>query len=155
MAGQRKKPSDAGVVSRLAGRGEDAITRIMDELGRNSRVTDALGRAMAAKGKVDERTRKTIGQMGLAPADEVRELRTRLEKLERRLSQLERAAAPGRGRTQAGRRSTTTRSTARPTSGTPKRGGGGQTGSPGASGSSPAPPRASGEGTSSSEGTSG
>jgi hypothetical protein len=44
-----RKTADEGVVSRLAGRGEDAMTRLMDELGRNSVVTDALARAMAAE----------------------------------------------------------------------------------------------------------
>lgn len=141
MADQQKKPSDAGVVSRLAGRGEDAMTRIMDELGRNSRVTDALGRAMAAKGKVDERTRKAIGQMGLAPADEVKELRSRLETVERRLAQVEKATARTRRTTQTVRKPTTTRSTGRGTSGP----GGARRGPTGTSGSSPSPPGAGGE----------
>ena len=29
-----KKPSDGGVVNRLAGRGEEAVTRLVEELGR-------------------------------------------------------------------------------------------------------------------------
>jgi hypothetical protein len=86
---ENKNQSDSGVISRLAGRGEDALTRLMDELGRNPRVTDAVERTMAAKGKVDETTRKTLGQVGLAAAGEIRDLRKRLEQLEKRLGQLE------------------------------------------------------------------
>jgi hypothetical protein len=84
-----KRGADGGVLGRLAGRGEDAVTRLMDELGRNPRVTDALGRAMAGKGKVDEATRKTLGRVGLAASDEVQELRRRVDKLEQRLAKIE------------------------------------------------------------------
>ena len=84
-----KKEIDANVLNRLASRGEDALTRVMDELGKNPRVTDALGKAMDAKGKVDTTTRKTLGQVGLAAAGEIGELRARLERLEKRLSAME------------------------------------------------------------------
>ncbi len=94
MAETGNKGSESGVLGRLAGRGEDALTRLMDELGRNPRVTDALGRAMSAKGKVDETTRRTLAQVGLAPADEVRDLRQQVEALERRVEGLERSARP-------------------------------------------------------------
>ena len=121
MADQRKKPEDVNVVSRLAGRGEDAITRLMDELGKNSMVTDALARAMSAKGAVDERTRKTLATVGLAAADEIKDLRGQLERLERRLTQLESGKASTGAKTPA-RRSTTSRSgTKKTTSGTSKR----------------------------------
>ena len=89
MADEGKKPADAGTFSRLAGRGEDALTKMMDELGRNSLLTEALARAMSAKGKVDETTRRTLDQVGLAAAGEIRDLRTRLEDLERRLASIE------------------------------------------------------------------
>lgn len=105
MADQQNKDNDASVLSRLAGRGEDAVTRLMDELGKNPRVTDALAKAMDAKGKVDSTTRRTLGQVGLAAADEIREMRGRLEKLEKRLTQLE-GAGGGTG-TQVGRKATT------------------------------------------------
>ena len=111
MADQDKKPSDAGVLSRLAGRGEDALTRLMDELGRNSRVTDALARTMAAKGKVDETTRKTLGTVGLAAAGEIRDLSRRLETLEKRLATLESSGGGAGGRGQAGRKPATTTKT--------------------------------------------
>ncbi len=69
-----RKTADEGVVSRLAGRGEDAMTRLMDELGRNSVVTDALARAMSAKGRLDSASRATLGQVGLAASDDVDDL---------------------------------------------------------------------------------
>jgi septal ring factor EnvC (AmiA/AmiB activator) len=121
MAGQRKKPADTGVVSRLAGRGEDAITRLMDELGKNQVVTEALARAMSAKGRVDERTRKTLATVGLAAADEIKDLRGQLERLERRLSQLEGGTASSGRKARPARRSATSRSGAKKTSGTAKR----------------------------------
>ncbi len=94
MAEDRNKEAEGGVLGRLAERGEDALTRVMDELGRNPRVTDALGRAMSAKGRVDETTRKTLATVGLAAADEIKDLRTQLERLEKRLANLERGGTP-------------------------------------------------------------
>jgi polyhydroxyalkanoate synthesis regulator phasin len=108
MAEGRKKDSETGTLSRLAELGEDALTRLMDELGKNPRVTDALGRAMGAKGKVDERTRKTLANVGLAAADELKDLRKQVERLEKRLAKLETGdASKASRRTQAGRKSTT------------------------------------------------
>ena len=95
MEEERKEPREGSVVSRLAGRGEETVTRFMDELGRNPRVTEALARALGAKGKVDERTRRVLAQVGLAPADEVRQLSLRLEDVERRLAKVE-SEAPAR-----------------------------------------------------------
>src|SRR3546814_8773234 len=51
-----KKPSDGGMVNRLAGRGEEAVTRLVEELGKNPRVTDALSRVMDAKTRSEEHT---------------------------------------------------------------------------------------------------
>ncbi len=112
MAEPGGKESESGVFGRLAGRGEDALTRLMDELGRNPRVTDALGRAMSAKGKVDETTRRTLAQVGLSAADEVRDLRQQVEALEKRVEALERAGhdAPGSGRGQGRKPATATKS---------------------------------------------
>jgi polyhydroxyalkanoate synthesis regulator phasin len=89
MPTKRKKPDEGGFVERLAGRGEETVTRLMDELARNPRVTDALGRAMSAKGKVDAGARRTLSQVGLAAADELQDLRKQIERLERRLARLE------------------------------------------------------------------
>ena len=97
MQDQERKPSEEGVLGRLAGRGEDALTRLMDDLGRNSRVTDALARTMSAKERVDETTRKTLSQIGLAAAAEIRDLRAQVERLEKRVDALEaRATAASR-----------------------------------------------------------
>jgi polyhydroxyalkanoate synthesis regulator phasin len=84
-----KRPDDGGMVNRLAGRGEEAVTRLVDELGKNPRVTDAVGKAMSAKGKIDQSARGALSQIGLAAADELKELRKQIERLERRLAKLE------------------------------------------------------------------
>ena len=89
-----KKPDDGGVVNRLAGRGEEAVTRLVEELGKNPRVTDALDRVMDAKGRIDQSARGAVAQVGLAAADELKELRKQIERLERRLAKLETTAKP-------------------------------------------------------------
>jgi hypothetical protein len=89
MATSRKKPDDGSFVGRLAGKGEGAVNRLVDELGKNPRVTDALGKAMSAKGRVDSASRRTLSQIGLAAADELKDLRKQIERLERRLARLE------------------------------------------------------------------
>ena len=99
------KGPDEGVVSRLAGRGEDALTRLMDELGRKSLVTDALARAMSAKGRLDNASRSALAGVGLAAADELDDLRKQVADLERRLATLEGSGKSGSSR--SGRSSTT------------------------------------------------
>jgi hypothetical protein len=84
-----KKPSDGGTLNRLAGRGEEAVTRLVEELGKNPRVTDALSRVMDAKTKIDQSARGAVAQAGLAAADELKDLRKQIERLERRLAKLE------------------------------------------------------------------
>jgi polyhydroxyalkanoate synthesis regulator phasin len=84
-----KKANDGGMVNRLAGRGEEAVTRLVEELSKNTRVTDALGKAMEARGKIDQSARGALAQVGLAAADELKELRKQIERLERRLAKLE------------------------------------------------------------------
>jgi polyhydroxyalkanoate synthesis regulator phasin len=84
-----KKPSNGGMVNRLAGRGEEAVTRLVEELSKNPRVTDALGKAMEAKGRIDQSARGALAQVGLAAADELKDLRKQIERLERRLAKLE------------------------------------------------------------------
>jgi hypothetical protein len=92
MATKTKRDENSGVVGRLAGRGEEALTRLMDELGRNERVTEALARAANAKGKLDVTSRAALHGIGLAPVDDVRDLQKRLESLEKRLAKIEGAA---------------------------------------------------------------
>ena len=78
-----------GRVGRLAERGEEAVTRLMEEVGKSTRVTDTLHRVMSAKGRLDTASRGALSQMGIAPADELKDLRKQLASLERRLAKLE------------------------------------------------------------------
>lgn len=95
MAKKKKaKETDAGTLGRLSKAGEDTITRLVEELGKNERVTDAMARAMAAKGKLDEGAKRAVGQVGLAAADELKDLRKHIERLEKRLAKLEAEAKP-------------------------------------------------------------
>jgi hypothetical protein len=89
-----KKESDPGTLGRLSKRGEDALTRFVEELGKNERFSDALGRASAAKGKVEGASRKALGQAGMAASEELADLRKHVERLEKRLAKLEGDSAP-------------------------------------------------------------
>jgi polyhydroxyalkanoate synthesis regulator phasin len=86
-----KKPNGDGTLNRLAGRGEEAVTKLVEEFGKNPRVSDALSRVMDAKGRIDQSARGAVAQVGLAAADELKELRKQIERLERRLAKLESA----------------------------------------------------------------
>jgi hypothetical protein len=99
MATGQRKPDDGGFVGRLAERGEEAVNRLANELSNNPRVTDALGKALSAKGKVDAGARRTLAQIGLAAADELKDLRKQIERLERRLARLEGSSAASRSST--------------------------------------------------------
>jgi len=105
-----KKETESGTLERLSRRGEETLTRIVDELGRNERVTEALGVAMSAKGKLDGASRRALGQVGLAAADELEDLRTKLARLEKRVAKLE---SGSKAKPAAGRKATTARTTAR------------------------------------------
>lgn len=105
MAAPRKK-GEGGVVGRLAERGEEAMSRLMDEVGRHQRVTDVFHRASEAKGKFDDATRKGVSQMGLASLDELKALRKQVAALEKRLAKLESGST---SRPAAGRAQTTTK----------------------------------------------
>jgi|SRR5688572_28525685 len=97
MAKKKKKETDAGTLGRLSKRGEDAVTKLIEELGKNDRITEALARAMSAKDRVDGAGRKAMGQVGVAAADELEDLRKHIEQLEKRLAKLEGAAKPKPG----------------------------------------------------------
>lgn len=101
--------TNGGTLGRLSKRGEEALTRLVDELGKNERVTEALDRAMSAKGKLDGASRRALGQVGLAAADELKDLRAHIEKLERRLAKLE-AGSKGKS---AGKKTAASRATTR------------------------------------------
>jgi hypothetical protein len=98
MAGNEKqtksKETDAGTLGRLSKAGEDALTKLIDELGKNERVTEALGKAMSAKGKVDDGARRAMGSVGLAAAEELKDMRRHIERLEKRLAKLEGDSKP-------------------------------------------------------------
>ena len=134
-----RKTADEGVVSRLAGRGEDAMTRLMDELGRNSVVTDALARAMSAKGRLDTASRTALGQVGLAAADDLNDLRKQVADLEKRLAKLEAGGKASSG-SRSGRSATTsTKSTSTSTTSKSRSGSGTDTARSGRSGGSSRP----------------
>ena len=115
MAKKKKaKETDTGTLGRLSKVGEDAFTRLVDELAKNERVTDALSKALSAKGKVDEGAKRALGQVGVAAADELKDLRTHIERLEKRLAKLEAdpKPAPKPRRTAKPKTSTTARAKA-------------------------------------------
>ena len=125
----KKQETESSTLGRLSRRGEDALTRLVDEVGKNERVSDAVGRALSAKGKLDGASRRALGQVGLAAADEVHELRKQVERLEKRLAKLE---GPAGRKTAASKK--TTRARTKKTTGKAKA-------------ASPAPGRAVGGGT--------
>jgi septal ring factor EnvC (AmiA/AmiB activator) len=110
MAKRQRKATESGVVERLSRRGEETLGRLMDDFGRNERVTDALGRAMSAKGKFDTASKRALSQVGMAPADDLEELRKHVARLEKRLAKLEGGAG---SRTSAKRSETKKTSTAK------------------------------------------
>ena len=91
MATKRKKEPE-NLVERLAERGEEAVTRLLGEA--SPRLSAAVDRAMSTKGRVDSASRTALTQLGLAAADEIKDLRGQLERLEKRLARLE-GAEPG------------------------------------------------------------
>jgi hypothetical protein len=86
MATKRKKEPE-NLVERLAERGEEAVSRVLGEL--SPRISAAFDRAMSTKGRVDSASRSALTQLGLAAADEIKDLRGQLERLEKRLARLE------------------------------------------------------------------
>lgn len=114
MAKKKKQDAEAGTLGRLSKRGEEAFTKLMEELSKNERVTEALGRAMSAKGKVDDASRRALSQAGVAASEELKDMRKHIERLEKRLAKLEGAAKPKPGaKTEASK--ATTRSRAKKT----------------------------------------
>jgi polyhydroxyalkanoate synthesis regulator phasin len=136
------KQETEGALGRLSKRGEEAITRFVDEIGKNERVTDALGRAASAKGKLDGASRRAISQVGLAGADELQDLRKQVERLEKRLAKLEggsggKKTAASKTTTRARTKKTTGATTEKAASPAPGRAVGGGTGRGSASGGTP------------------
>jgi hypothetical protein len=90
MATKRKKEPE-NIVERLAERGEEAVSRLLGEL--SPRISAAFDRAMSTKGRVDSASRTALTQLGLAAADEIKDLRGQLERVEKRLARLEGGSA--------------------------------------------------------------
>jgi polyhydroxyalkanoate synthesis regulator phasin len=116
MATKRKK-DDSGTFGRLASRGEEAAARLIDELGRNPRVTEALERAVSAKGRLDSGARSALGTIGLAAADELEDLRKKVERLEKRLAKLEAGGTRSATRKSASSKGRTTKKKTSPSAG--------------------------------------
>lgn len=76
-----------GPLERLASRGDDALRRAVDELGRASRLPEARGR-------LEQIERSVLVRLNVAPADEVEELRAKVAELEQRLTRAEERLAP-------------------------------------------------------------
>lgn len=105
---ESKDPNDGGgTIGRLAGRGEEAVTRLVEELSKNPRVTEVVDRAMQAKDRVDKSARGALAQAGVAAADELKELRKQIEKLERRLAKLETTSGTGTAKKTTAKKSET------------------------------------------------
>jgi polyhydroxyalkanoate synthesis regulator phasin len=105
---ESKKPEDGGgTIGRLAGRGEEAVTRLVEELGKNPRVSEVIDRALASKVKVEQSARGALAQAGVAAADELKELRKQIERLERRLAKLETTSGTGTAKKTTAKKSET------------------------------------------------
>lgn len=89
MATAQKKKPEAGVIAKLAEKGEETIHRLVEEAEKSPTLSDAIHRAMSAKSRLDSASRSALLQVGLAPAEDVRELRGKLEALEKRVAKLE------------------------------------------------------------------
>ena len=113
----KDKKEPGNLVERLADRGEDAVSRVLNEL--SPRISAAFDRAMASKGRVDSASRSALTQLGLAAADEIKDLRGQLERLEKRLARLEgdsASGAKGSGKSSAKRSETKTTPSAKKSS---------------------------------------
>ena len=104
MATKRKKEPE-NLVERLAERGEEAVSRLLGDL--SPRISEAYDRAMSAKGRVDSASRTALTQLGLAAADEIKDLRGQLERLEKRLARLEGESGGKASGSQSAKRSET------------------------------------------------
>jgi hypothetical protein len=81
--GAEAPPSLAG---RLAGVGEETVKRLYDEFSKNERAREAVKGAKDQLGRV---SRSALQQLGIAPLEELDELRGQVERLEARVRVLE------------------------------------------------------------------
>lgn len=86
---EKERKADAGFVTRLADRGGETMQRFADDVVKQPMVSDVLGKANAARGRMERLSRVVLEQLGIAPAGEVEKLRKEFGRLERRLKKLE------------------------------------------------------------------
>jgi ubiquinone biosynthesis protein UbiJ len=77
--------SGGSTLGRLAGKGEEALRVLTEELEKNRR-------AQQAKDRLAKLQRSTMQQLNIALADEVVELKKEIASLEKRLAKLEKGA---------------------------------------------------------------
>ena len=77
------------VCAELAGRGHQAVTRVLDALTSDPRLTEAIDSLLAAKRRLSEATRGARSQLNVAAADSVHDLKERVVELEERLAKIE------------------------------------------------------------------
>ena len=89
----KTEASAGGTLERLAGRGEEALKRLSDELEKNPRAHEAKDRLVKLQ-------RSALPKLNIALADEVEELKKEVARLEKRLAKVEKevaAAKPASG----------------------------------------------------------
>ncbi len=78
--------SGGSTLGRLAGKGEEALRLLTEEIEKNQR-------AQQAKDRFSKFQRSTMQQLNIALADEVAELKKEIASLEKRLAKLEKGAS--------------------------------------------------------------
>jgi ubiquinone biosynthesis protein UbiJ len=78
----------SSTLGKLAGRGEDALKRLSDELEKNPRAHEAKDRLVKLQ-------RSTLPKLNIAVADEVEELKKEVARLEKRLAKVEKELVRG------------------------------------------------------------
>ncbi len=73
---------EPGLVSRLAGKGEEAVHKVAGEAAKQPLVGETIER-------LEQLSRSVFDRLGIPPADEVDKLRKQVARLERRLKKLE------------------------------------------------------------------
>ena len=84
----KTETATGSTIGRLAGRGEEALKRLSDELDKNPRTHEAKDRLVKLQ-------RSTLPKLNIAVADEVEELKKEVARLERRVAKVEKELARG------------------------------------------------------------
>ena len=82
-------PEQAGCRKRIAGRAEDAIGRLADDLIENPVINSALSRAFSAREKVAQAQQSAMDALNLPSASELEKLGRRLRTISQRLEEVE------------------------------------------------------------------